>query len=155
MSKLPSPVVVLLILACAVLARGQECEELVYFNTWDGTIGISHIQALNNCCCSIDVQTEQQGYLLDVHEYEVLEGGGCDCLCCFDIEVVVSGLEPGDYTVTIIKHTEYSGTEYLGPWLVTVHGSSEPSVWSGFVPCVNTVVPDGETTWGVIKALYR
>jgi hypothetical protein len=145
----------ILLAATAVCTHAQTCDELVCFSTYDGTIEMSHFQALNNCCCSIDTEVILDGYLLDIHEYEILEGGGCDCLCCFDIEVVVAGLDPGDYTVTVVKHTEYGGTEYLGPWIVTVTGTAAPSVRSAFVPCVDTAVPEDGATWGVIKALYR
>jgi hypothetical protein len=144
-----------LLLSLTALAGAQTCREQVFFDTPDGTIEITHTEALNNCCCTIEPQVLLEDYVLDVHEYEILEGGGCDCLCCFDIEVVVAGLEPGDYTVTIIKHTEYAGIEYLGPWIVTVTGECPPSVHSGFVPCVDTAVSDDEISWGVIKALYR
>jgi hypothetical protein len=145
----------LVVLSLSVTAFAQTCDEQVFLDTSNGTIAISHIQALYNCCCTIDTEVIQDDYILDVHEYEALEGGGCDCLCCFNLQLTIAGLTPGDYTVTIIKHSEYGGTEHLGPWIVTVTGTSEPSVSSAFVPCVDTAVQENETTWGVIKALYR
>jgi hypothetical protein len=96
----------------------------------------------------------QDGFWIDVHEYEHLIEGGCDCLCCFDIQIVIAGLAPGDYTLSIIKHTEHGGVELVGTWLVTVTGSCPPSLLTTYVPCSETGMAE-ETTWGVIKALFR
>ncbi|MBN2564785.1 MAG: hypothetical protein JXB46_03660 [Candidatus Eisenbacteria bacterium] len=147
--------VIAVLLATVTGVSGQTCDESVVFRTYDGTIEMAHAQALNNCCCSIEAQVALEGYVLDIHENEILEGGGCDCLCCFDIDVVVCGLEPGDYAVTVIRHTEYGGTEYLGPWVVTVAGMSAPSVSWDFVPCVETAIDESAVSWGIIKALYK
>lgn len=139
-------------------AGAQECEEEILFEVYDGTIEIIHSQALYNCCCAIDFDVIQDGLTIDVAEWEELEGGGCDCLCCFDMRVAVAGLDPGDYTITIWKHSEYGGTEMLGPWIVTVTGTSLPSLTAAYTPCVNTSAAEGgefTETWGTIKALYQ
>jgi len=144
---------ILIVAAGAVVA--QECDEEVLFEVYDGTIEIIHSQALYNCCCAIDFDVIQEGFAIDVAEWEELEGGGCDCLCCFDMRVAVAGLDPGDYTITIWKHSEYGGTEMLGPWIVTVTGTSLPSLTAEYTPCVNTSAGEFRETWGTIKALYQ
>ena len=146
--------VVLVVLFLVSPASAQMCDEEVLFATSDGTIEISHLQTMYNCCCAVDSDVLQDGFWIDVHEYERLIDGGCDCLCCFDIEIVIAGLAPGDYTLSIIKHTEHGGVELVGTWLVTVTGSCPPSVLTTYVPCSETGMSE-ETTWGVIKALYR
>lgn len=147
--------VVLIVLFLVSLASAQTCDEEVRFETSDGTIEIYHLQTMYNCCCSVDSEVLQDGFWIDVHEYEHLIGGGCDCLCCFDIEIVIAGLAPGDYTLSIIKHTEHGGVELVGTWFVTVTGSCPPSLLTTYVPCSETGMADDETTWGMIKALYR
>ena len=137
------------------LASAQTCDEEVRLETSDGTIEIFHLQTTYNCCCAVDNEVVQDGFWIDVHEYEQLIDGGCDCLCCFDIETVIAGLDPGDYTLSIIKHSEYGGVELVGTWPVTVTGSCPPSLVTTYVPCSETGMAGEETTWGVIKALYR
>jgi len=136
-------------------AAAEVCDEQVVLETFDGTILISHLETTYNCCCGVDSEVLQDGFTLDVHEYEHLIAGGCDCLCCSDVEIEIAGLDPGDYTVSIIKHTEHAGVEFVGTWYVTVSGSCPPLVQTLYRPCGETGAADEETTWGVIKALYR
>jgi hypothetical protein len=145
---------VLVALLVVSLASAQTCDEEVRLETSDGTIEISHLQTMYNCCCSVDSDVFQDGFWIDVHEYEHLIEGGCDCLCCFDIKVVIAGLEPGDYTLSIVKHSEHGGVEMVGTWLVTVTGSCPSLIRTTYVPCGETGMED-EGTWGMIKALYR
>ncbi|MFH1689236.1 MAG: hypothetical protein ABIE42_03230 [Candidatus Eisenbacteria bacterium] len=147
------------IFAAAVLlvaspAWAQDCSEEVVLETFDGTILISHIEALYNCCCTVGSEVLRDGFWIDVHEYEHLTMGGCDCLCCFGVEVEIAGLESGVYTVSIIKHTEHGSVELVGTWPVTVTGSCPPLIRTTYVPCDETGMAD-EGTWGTIKALYR
>lgn len=139
-------------------ASGHECDEEVLFEVYDGTIEVIHNQSLYNCCCWIEFDVAEGDFAIDVVEWEVLDAGGCDCLCCFDLRIAVAGLEPGDYTVTIWKHSEYGGVEMLGPWVVTVAGTSLPSLTTAYLPCVNTSADEWDEfrlTWGTIKELYR
>jgi len=145
----------LVMLLLVSLASAQTCDEEVFFTTSDGTIEIHHLQTMYNCCCAVDSEVLQDDFWIDVHEYEQLIAGGCDCLCCFDIAIVIAGLAPGDYTLSIIKHTEHGGVELVGTWVVTVTGWCAPSLLTTFVPCSETGMAHEETTWGVIKALYR
>jgi hypothetical protein len=144
----------LAVLAASPLASAQWCDEEVLFDTSPGTIEITHLQSLYNCCCTVECDVIQDGFWIDVHEYERLIMGGCDCLCCFDVEVEIGGLEPGIYTVSIIKHTEFGGVELVGSWPVMVTGTGPAFLRTAYLPCNETGLPD-ETTWGVIKALYR
>jgi hypothetical protein len=147
------------VLAVAPVAVwGQDCDEEVIFEVYDGTIEIIHNQSLYNCCCWIEFDVIQEAFAIDVMEWEELDAGGCDCLCCIDMRVKVAGLEPGEYTVTIWKHSESGGVEMLGPWVVTVTGTCPPSLTASYLPCVNTWAPEDDAvpgTWGTIKALYQ
>jgi len=143
----------LLLLASSVSA--QQCDEQVFITTGPGSMWISHRQSLFNCCCTIEFEVIQDSYLILVREHEVLVWGGCDCHCCFDAEVLIEGLAPGDYDVNLAKFTEHGGMEVIGYWLVTVTGESLPALRTGYVPCAETGAAEDDTTWGVIKALYR
>jgi len=135
-------------------ALAQECEEIVLVEPGDGSIGVSHVQALYNCCAWIEFDILQDGFEIDVHEWERFEFGPCYCMCCFDLFATVSGLASGEYEVTVWKHRFDVPTEALGPWIVAVSGSSLPGIETRYFPCAQTDV-DEPGTWGVIKALYR
>jgi hypothetical protein len=145
---------VLAVLLLVSLASAQTCDEEVIVETYDGTIAILHLQTLYNCCCNVGSDVIREGFVIDVHEHEFLIAGGCDCLCCSDVEVEIAGLPPGDYTINIYKHTEHGGVELVGTWYATVVGECPPLVQTTFWSCGETGTED-ELTWSVIKALYR
>jgi hypothetical protein len=141
---------VILVLLSAVCSQAQDCDEQVVFVTYDGTIEVHHQQALYNCCAWIDFRVEQQEFAIDIYEYERFEFGPCYCQCCFDLLVIVGGLEPGTYLVSIWKNDEYYGT-----WQVPVEGTGVPFVETAYDPCVNSTVAPQIDSWGMIKSLYR
>jgi hypothetical protein len=151
-------IAVALAILAAPLAAAQTCDEEVSFEVSDGTIFVYHDQALFNCCCAVEFDVAVAGFEIDITEWEILEGGGCDCLCCFDLAVTIGGLEAGDYVVRVWKESQHGGSELIGTWGVTVDGESAPLLHTAYLPCVSAAVDDAtefEGTWGVIKALYR
>ncbi|MGB2987485.1 MAG: hypothetical protein WBE26_16600, partial [Phycisphaerae bacterium] len=65
-----------------------------------GTLHVLHRNATYNCCIEeIAVSLSVEGSVLKLTEEEILEGGGCDCMCCYNLEASVVNLEPGEYTV--------------------------------------------------------
>jgi hypothetical protein len=148
--------VILLVLAFAAASPAQVCDEQVVFQVHEGTIEIFHDQALYNCCAWIGFESYQEGQSIDIVEWEHLDPpGGCDCVCCFDTHIVMGGLAPGVYQVTITKRYEEDGSEVLGPWEVEVEGSSDPVLIMSYLPCATASVHDQTTTWGIIKSYYR
>jgi len=139
-------------------ASAQDCSEEVVFETSPGALVMRQSEARFNCCAWLDVEVVQDGYEIGVFEWERFDSGPCYCLCCFAIEASVSGLDPGDYSVSVWKlYDNFDGTwthELVGTWTVGVTGTSDPAVTASYVPCAQSAIP-GETTWGVIKALYR
>ena len=73
----------------------------------------------------------------------------------------MSGLEPGEYLVRVWKgYNNFDGTwtfELVHEETVIVDGHSMPGVQSSYIPCVETAIDEepAETSWGVIKGLYR
>lgn len=153
-----SPVgVSILLLVCAAATSAQVCEERVSFDVREGTIEMVHDQAPYNCCAWIGFESYQEGQSIDIVEWERFEPSGpCDCICCFDVRVLIGGLEPGEYEVTLTKHLEGEQVEVLGPWIVIVEGTSDPMLIASYLPCVSASVHERlPTTWGVIKSRYR
>ena len=92
---------------------------------------------------------------LDVFEREILDGGGCDCLCCYDLNILISGLDSGEHVIRIWKNSEStSGDELYGTWTVQIEGQSAPMVEAEHSGCGGWTAVE-EATWGVIKALYK
>ncbi len=147
--------VLTLLLATALPA--QMCEEEVLFDVREGTIEVVHNQTPYNCCAWLGFEVYQEGFSIEIVEWEHLDPpGGCNCVCCFNVSIVIGGLDPGEYTVTLTKRHEGGGSEVLGPWQVTVDGTSDPVLITTYLPCAAGSVHDQtETSWGVIKSQYR
>ena len=71
-----------------------------------GTLSIMHTNTVFNCC----VETLLGSYTIDVEnglitieEDEVLENGGCDCICPYDIQHEIWNLPPGEYTIKVLE----------------------------------------------------
>ena len=150
---------VMVLLAFAAATPAQMCDEEVVLSTGEGSIDILHTQAEYNCCSWTEIEVEREGFTIDVIEREQFDDGPCFCLCCFEVEVHMGGLDPGEYTVTVWKGY-YVGDETwvyesAGTWIVEVDGVSDPFVWTGYLPCADTGAIDELLSWGTIKALYR
>jgi hypothetical protein len=84
------------------LPRDQDC----VFWEYDGqsNLEIHHKNAAFNCCPMeeyAELADFSNGTLI-VSEYEILENGGCFCLCLFDIDYTIARLRPGNYTIRIL-----------------------------------------------------
>ena len=140
-------------------AWAQECSEEVVLETFDGTIVMHHREARFNCCAYLEIEVVQDAFEVGIFEWEMFEVGPCYCMCCFAAEATISGLPSGDYTVSVWKvHDNFDGTwthELVGTWVIPVSGDSAPSLETSYEPCVFAGMAGEETTWGVIKALFR
>jgi hypothetical protein len=150
------------LLLSAASSSAQICDEQISLVVSAGTIEISHTDVQFNCCAWIDMELAQGASLIEFTEREMFEVGPCFCVCCYDFDMAVGGLEPGEYTVRVWKaYDNFDGTwttVLAGEWVVTVQGSSPPFVRTEYLPCGETFVPDegdARSGWGTIKALYR
>jgi len=156
----------LLMLWIAIPVNAQEpvCEDLIYAEVIEGDVHLFHEGAVYNCC------PDHFAYTVDVTGSEVLvtefeiEGEPCDCVCCFDLKVVILDLAPGAYEVTF-RWYDY-GAWVWQEWLLEV---TVPDLGQPDDPAVGDVLKSecywdttgvGEPevrldSWGMIKALYR
>ncbi len=96
-----------------ITASNQDCIAYSYDTT--GTLHITHINATFNCCPdSFIVEPDLEKNVITIAEKEDLTGGGCDCLCLFDLEYAISGIQPGTYTIRVV---EPYWSERVGPAL--------------------------------------
>ncbi|NIS17802.1 MAG: hypothetical protein GWN00_09070 [Aliifodinibius sp.] len=71
-----------------------------------GTLKIIHTNAVFNCCVQellAEYNIDVAGGLITIAEDEVLENGGCDCICPYDFEHDIYNLPPGEYTIKFLE----------------------------------------------------
>lgn len=71
---------------------------------YDGfnTLIINHINAGFNCCpLEFPADFDFDGNKIIITENEILENGGCLCLCLFDVDYQLSGIVPGEYVIRV------------------------------------------------------
>jgi hypothetical protein len=78
----------------------QDC--IVY--TYDGSslLHLKHTNTMFNCCpeetyAVIDIWAHK----ITIVEEEALYNGGCECLCLYDADYDISGVQPGTYSVEV------------------------------------------------------
>ena len=81
---------------------GMPCEDPDEFaiSVKGNTIDVLHANATYNCCPDdIEVVLSVEGDVLLLTETEILEEGGCYCICCYDVGSMIVDLDPGVYTL--------------------------------------------------------
>ncbi len=104
----------------------QSCIEYQY----DGldVLSITHRNAGFNCCPDeLAVIIGIDGNVITIEEVEYLYGGGCDCLCLFDLDYEITGLPPGEYTVEVVEPYRHPDDE---PLEFTINLPSSPDTGS-------------------------
>jgi hypothetical protein len=79
----------------------QDCIDYDYDGV--GTLTLKHRNAIFNCCPTyLFAHTTLVNDTLTVTEGENLEPhGGCDCICLFDVDMMIVDLPPGEYTIHV------------------------------------------------------
>ncbi len=75
--------------------------DCIEYDYSDGALGIRHINAGFNCCPKYDIVVTVHNGVITINEIEL--EGLCDCLCLFDLELKITGLTPGSYTIRVIE----------------------------------------------------
>jgi len=93
------------IVGCKTVADKDDLEEdcIVYEYDGSGTLSLSHINDVFNCCPdTIMVDFSFDDNIITITETESLDiGGGCDCICIFDLFYEITNLPPDIYTVRV------------------------------------------------------
>ena len=86
--------------AADTIPSDQDC--MAYQYDGAGVLLLQHVNAGFNCCPTEilgDVAIEDD--IITIVEDESLEGGGCFCLCLFDVNYRIDNLPPGEYTIRV------------------------------------------------------
>ncbi|MGB2696630.1 MAG: carboxypeptidase regulatory-like domain-containing protein [Candidatus Zixiibacteriota bacterium] len=80
----------------------QDCVQYDYDG--ESVLLIKHINAGFNCCPDeIIAHITAQDNIITIQEDESLESGGCHCLCLFDVDLRITKLKPGEYTIKVLE----------------------------------------------------
>ncbi len=127
-----------------------------------GAVSLTHTGAMYNCCPEpILYDVAAAAGVLTVTE-RVLEESPCDCICCFDLETLVSDVPPGDWDVVFRWLDAESGSwrELTGSVTVTAAVRADAPHAELVTPpecLVSTGVEPAASTgaWGLVKTIYR
>ncbi len=84
--------------------------DLIDIDVGSRTLYTSHQNLEYNCCIEpIAYHLTVEDNVLTLTEEEILEGGGCDCNCCYETNAAVVNLEPGEYTLHYCWYEYWEG----------------------------------------------
>lgn len=93
------------------------------------TVRVLHEYVVTNCCLEYRAKVSVSGSSVEVHEVD--EGPPCDCICPYDLETRIDGLESGRYTVVVHAFLHKDPLEFEvevppceGFWLLA------PQIWA-------------------------
>ena len=88
--------------AAASLSPDQSCVDIQYDGA--GTLTLTHGNAGFNCCPTVlSAEFDFDGSTITITEVEDLTGGGCHCLCLYDLEMQINNLPPGQYRIVFVE----------------------------------------------------
>ncbi len=90
----------------------QDCIEYEYDG--EDLLLLNHINAGFNCCPIIQANIVIDGSVITITEGETFDSfGPCYCLCLFDVDYQLAGVEPGEYTIVVNELYLQEGDEPL------------------------------------------
>lgn len=103
----------------------EDC--IVYeYDGWS-VLTLQHLNDLFNCCPGeLLAEITVENGVISIIETESLEGGGCDCVCLFDLDYEITNLPPGEYTIRI-DNPYYYNEENGGIIEFTIDLTTSPS----------------------------
>lgn len=103
---------------------GDSTSCMIWEYSFEGTLSLRHTNTVLNCCPIIVAEINIENNIITITELDSLEGGGCDCLCIYDIDYEITNLWSGEYTIKVVE-------PYLVPiedtLQTTINLSEEPS----------------------------
>jgi hypothetical protein len=79
----------------------------------DGTLSLTHYNAVLNCCPVLTAEFDIRASEIVITEIDSLHQGGCDCVCRYDLNYLISNLLPGEYAIKVIEPYMPAGEDTL------------------------------------------
>ncbi|MEE9441044.1 MAG: hypothetical protein V3V99_00015 [candidate division Zixibacteria bacterium] len=90
----------------------QTCVEFTYDST--GLLYLRHTDMTANCCAdSFSVNINMEDGIIEIVEEEIFLISPCHCICPYDIELEITDLAPGTYTISITEPYQHPGSPPL------------------------------------------
>lgn len=122
MNKFTILLVSLSFLLIAGVDAREPCTDSIFTEVSTDTVIVHHTGAYYNCCAYIEYTISQEDTVIDLIEAEKYDSAGpCDCLCCFDLSVTITDLDPGTYVMKVWNEDQ---TVLYGEASVTIEGIS-------------------------------
>ncbi|MGQ9592495.1 MAG: hypothetical protein ACUVYA_19620 [Planctomycetota bacterium] len=81
------------------ISSAEDCIEWSFEE--DGTLRLRHVNACFNCCAIPAAEVRIDGSAIEISESETYDPAPCRCLCLFDLELEITDLPPGEYTIRV------------------------------------------------------
>ncbi|MBU8869577.1 MAG: hypothetical protein KOO60_01765 [Gemmatimonadales bacterium] len=128
----------------------------------DGTLLIQHLNSYHNCCIYITHEVEIVDFTIFIKEVEPILYG-CWCYCYFDVDLEISDLPPGAYSIEYTYdvneniYDEVWVTETLSAVVPDLgHALEDPGFLTSLSDCHDGVsVGVQEVKFDQLKAYYR
>lgn len=93
-------------------ASADETEDIIQYEYKNGTLTIDHINTGFNCCPdTVGGHVFVEGDTITILEYEILENGGCRCLCLYDLKFEIKNVKSGIIRLTVFQPLVAEGDE--------------------------------------------
>jgi hypothetical protein len=145
-------IVLLLLLFLAPTADGQlPCPpDQISARASGDTIFVSHRSAERNCCATLVLRLESDGFVADFYEGEAEPY--CRCLCCFNLTYDAYGFAAGSWLVRV---WDDAGTVLYGQTDVFVPGEGQQIAIGNTNRGDCVQVATVPSTWTVLRRLYH
>jgi len=93
------------------LGETYAAQECLVWNYDDGNLWLTHSNATYNCCLdsiSVSMVAGQQTITVVEREY-LAAGGGCHCLCQYNLDYSVTNVTAGQYTLLLFSENSNAG----------------------------------------------
>jgi hypothetical protein len=97
------------------LGQTYSAQECLAWNYEDGNLWLEHANAIYNCCLdsvSVTMTAGQQTITVVEHEH-LAAGGGCHCLCQYNLDYLVPDVEASQYTLQLLSESSNAGGSEL------------------------------------------
>lgn len=119
---------------------------------------VTHHDAVYNCCMWAGYALTRDGARLILDETEHPIGGGCDCICCYQLAAHLANVPPGTWTVVL----RGDGFEFTDSIVVSAPppGEGDGIALGGYGQsvCGGTDIVGLDppiASWGALKSAYR
>lgn len=90
----------------------NKTDDIIQYEFNNGILTIDHINTAFNCCPdTVGGHIFVEGDTITILEYEILENGGCRCLCLYDLKFEIQNVQPTKIYLKVFQPLVAEGEE--------------------------------------------